>query len=241
MNKSDFTTHFKVELTEDGSPSLWLYKGEKIAEMMHQSGGAATETIYIYGDAISRCLRAWDLRANYLSVGLGLGYVELLISLLYQGHLEKLGKIASFEIENELKNQFGLWLSDHPAVYDYDSALRVLQNLNQTHFSKKEITSVFENRLQMFGGLSLENLNSFPAAEKCHVICYDAFSSHTDLELWSEEFLDAFLNKFAADQCIFSTYACTSLLKRVLKSQGFKLIPKAGFDGKREATLAIRD
>lgn len=225
-------------MTDDGSPSLRLYKDEKIAEMMHQTGGAAKETVYIYGEAISQ-FKNQQYPVNHLVMGLGLGYIELLMSLLYQDRIQTLGKITSFEKDLELQDHFKSWLSG--ASYEiYDRALSGLQSYTKTNSSKDQVIQTLNERMQIRGELSLETLKKYDVHEKYQVICYDAFSSHTDSSLWSEEFLTNFLEKFADQKCVFATYASTSLLKKVLKNQGFKSSPKAGFDGKREATLAIR-
>ncbi len=74
-----------------------------------------------------------------------------------------------------------------------------------------------------------------------NVIFYDAFSSNTQSELWSEDFLTQFLSQFADPNfCVFSTYAKVGTLNRSLKANGFKFIPKKGFANKRESTLALK-
>ena len=73
-----------------------------------------------------------------------------------------------------------------------------------------------------------------------NVICYDAFSQNTIQPLWQAEFLDSFIKKYESSDCVFTTYACTGVLKKVLTKNNFELIKKPGFSGKRESTLAYR-
>jgi hypothetical protein len=76
--------------------------------------------------------------------------------------------------------------------------------------------------------------------DKYQVIFYDAFSSRCENQLWSQDFLSTFIDKACAENCVFSTYACTGNLKRALKSAGFQVILREGFHGKRNSTLAVR-
>ena len=73
---------YAFEATEDGSQTLRLGLGEGASEAMHSLRGAFSETDYIYGEALRAALtRGWPL--NVLSMGLGLGYVELLSAALF--------------------------------------------------------------------------------------------------------------------------------------------------------------
>ena len=80
--------------------------------------------------------------------------------------------------------------------------------------------------------------NSLPR-EKYDCVLYDAFSSKSTPELWSEDFLSSFLDGLGED-CVFTTYASTGALKRALKKIDFQIVPRKGFLGRRESTLAVR-
>jgi len=105
-----------------------------------------------------------------------------------------------------------------------------------------------ENQIKDF--LSQQNQNNnfrihndilnFTENKRWHVMCFDAFSKKSSATLWTEEFLNSFLENHTHADCVFTTYACTSQLKRVLKKHGFSLINRPGFAGKRESTLAMR-
>lgn len=84
----------------------------------------------------------------------------------------------------------------------------------------------------------LHLMQKFPF--RSHGIFYDAFSSQTSPELWTESFLKDFLLKASDFPCCFSTYAATGALKRSLKSSGFVPHILSGYGGKRQNTLAIR-
>lgn len=222
------SNQFITELTADQSPTLRLVQfidGVSVPESMHHSGGAAAETEYIYGEAIRLGLSVQQ-SLNFLVVGLGLGYIEILISSLVCGQ-----NISSFEIDSDLRNNFQNWISGSDEFKIYNEVCKSLK-LNSDFVRK----SFQKNKLILNAELNLES----KFTEKNHIICFDAFSAKTSGLLWTEEFLDYFILNACASDCIFTTYACTGLLKRVLVKHGFQLRPRAGFTGKRDSTLAVR-
>jgi hypothetical protein len=93
--------------------------------------------------------------------------------------------------------------------------------------------------IQHYGPFGVEEINK--PSEKYNLIFYDAFSSNTQSELWSEDFLNQLLHKKSdPDFCILSTYAKVGTLNRALKNNGFTLQKAKGFAFKRESTLAQR-
>ncbi len=236
---------YTVEITADGSPSLRYRDAEAVdSEQMHHSGGAASETIYIYGEAIKEAHKKCSPdQLNYLVLGLGLGYIEILISLLSDLGFKRL---ISFEKDEELIKAFKAWLeSPQPAVYD-----EVYSSLNQKLTSKIEVRinkENFKTTLQSF--LYQDRFHLYPALDdahkvdphKYHVICYDAFSKKTNEELWTFDFLDSFIQNYCDEFCVFSTYAKTGDLARALKKNGFHILKRKGFSNKRDCTLAIRN
>jgi protein-L-isoaspartate O-methyltransferase len=113
---------FITELTADNSPTLRLISSATSKpESMHHSGGAATETKYIYGEAILKAL-TFQKDLNFLVVGLGLGYIEILISSLIEN-----AKIESYEIDEELRTHFLDWVKGSEQLEIYNL---VCKNLN---------------------------------------------------------------------------------------------------------------
>ena len=219
---------FVIELTGDGSPTLRLKKSasEKQAESMHHSGGAAAETLYIYTEPFKKTLSVIKHEKPSIGiVGLGLGYIELsLVSLLSRA------KLVSFEKEQELVDSFKSWV-DGQENKTYDL---ICEKLN----IKKSSVLDKLNSLDWLceGELTTETKTSHPF----NFVAYDAFSQFTDAPLWTDSFLDFFLTNLCAKDCVFTTYACTGLLKRALLRNNFIFIKRPGFTGKRDATLALR-
>lgn len=227
--------------TDDGSPSLKL---SPEAEAMHSSKGAFSETVYIYGHAISTTIKE-GLRPSFLSVGLGLGYNELLTTALLLQNRSDLSQVhgESFELITELNDNFNSWLVDQKisssfqAAYDQICSLCAQQTSQEQQLIKSSLATLVKNgQWKLRGPLT----NKTPLSTKISCFLFDAFSSKTSPELWDEEFISSFLNSAAADCAVLATYACTGSLKRALVKNSFELEIRPGFAGKRESTFAHR-
>ena len=219
---------------------------------MHHSGGAATETAYIYTTPLEKTLKAWpfkDLKQfrqsfNIAVVGLGLGYIETsLIGLLQKESFLQAAQITSFEKESALIESFKthFTLSGENSVHQ-----KMLQSVCEIHnFDESQLFDLMKVVIkndypQIRLDLKTELNKDTQLDSPFHYIAFDAFSQKTDHPLWTEEFLNYFIDQAASPDCLFTTYACTGLLKQTLKKHGFTLIPRLGFQGKRDSTLAVR-
>jgi len=264
--KGEIFDDFVVEITADGSPTARLKSdGINSIESMHNSQGAASETVYIYTQPFVSLLNNHHLSSlKVLVIGLGLAYIEfnLLNQILNRQSTLNLSEIniTTYEKSNELREKLKNAIT---YIYTNTTNLEGIQqnvvDLYQTILKSvvqtddldqiKKLSQICHELLNLHKSsmcihtdwtikdeLSLETKNT----EKYHFIAYDAFSQKTDHPLWNEEFLNFFVLNFCANDCVFTTYACTGLLKRVLAQHGFKLIKRKGFKGKRDATLAVR-
>lgn len=239
---------FEIEITGDGSPSLRLLASvdplKDKGESMHHSGGACAETNLIYGEPIAEIL-AKITKAKFLIVGLGLGYIEMVIAreaLLAKKSPQDIAAITSYESVPELREFFISWLQNHdlhPEVKStYDLVLEhVLKNSGISERDAKAfLLSHFPSVNAVRGALYPE----IPLEDQYHCILYDAFSSKTSPFLWEEEFLNRILKEGSAENSVLATYACKGSLKRALKNQGFEVIVREGFQGKRNSTQGRR-
>jgi len=239
-------TKFQFVKTEDGSLTARIGAPdapmEDCSEAMHSLRGAFSETMYIYGTAIQK---AADEKAPepVLSMGLGLGYVELLataIALKAKRHVRG----ESFEIVPELRHYFEAWLAKTDQLprdfaTTYDSILT--RTADAIGVDAHEVKTALAKAVESGHWLIRNELTATTEfKEKFGCICFDAFSSKTTPDLWTEDFLRAFLQKTASPQCVLSTYACTGALKRALKAEGFEVKIREGFSSKRDSTFAFR-
>ncbi|AZZ36790.1 hypothetical protein CIK05_08300 [Bdellovibrio sp. qaytius] len=230
---------FVIELTGDGSPTLRLKNAnslypDKKPESMHHSGGAAAETLYIYAEPFKNTLSvAHKLNKKDLSlgvVGLGLGYIELVILENLNANSAISADLTSFEKEQELVESFTSWIQSlKNETYDL-----ICEKLGVSKRNALEKLKTLNWDIQ--GELTAQTQIKHPF----NFVAYDAFSQMTDGPLWTDEFLDFFLTDLCASDCVFATYACTGLLKRALIRNNFVFIKRRGFNEKRDATLALR-
>mgnify|MGYP000697299987 CR=1 FL=1 len=232
---TDFNGSVHIVPTSDGSPTARLSAD---GELMHSSHGAWSETLFIYRPCVETVFQhSWPL--SFLSVGLGMGYVEMMVVAEMLKHQQPMDSIRLLSFENSplLMEQFEKWIStSDTTIFDHSLAW-VSRHYDFAAIELKDtLVKLYREKKWILQGELVE----LPQEGKYSAIFYDAFSKKSGEQLWTEDFLSRFLNQYADNGCVLSTYAATSALKRALKSQQFVLQEKSGFIGKRESTFAIK-
>jgi tRNA U34 5-methylaminomethyl-2-thiouridine-forming methyltransferase MnmC len=215
--------------TADGSPTVFFTNADGVEEAMHSYHGAFSETDYIYGEGM-RQLRELNGPYRCLSLGLGLGYVEMLAAAL----LPEM-QLVTFEKQPELIERFQAWLEDgalEPQWQQTYDAIATLVSAPMNEIKER----LLSDQWQVYGAIE-DQVDQIPA--QLNLICYDAYSKKASPELWQEELLSEILQR-AANPCVFTTYSSNGALKRALRAAEFELKERSGFAGKRESTLALR-
>lgn len=233
--------HTEIFVTKDGSPTLCFQRADGYVEKMHHSGGALSESLFIYHQALVEGLKIVE-NPKILSVGLGLGYNELIVAAELIAHPAKTACLWSFENLDALRNGFLSWIIDDargPLADVYDSvALGISCQFKLTSVQLKSWLA------EAYSSGRWQLRRSFPDDIEnvwANIVFYDAYSRKMNPELWIEGELVAVFERHLEPNAVLATYAATGALNRTLKRLGFRLTPKAGFLGKRESTLAIRD
>lgn len=230
---------YKTESTSDNSPTLRL---PPTWEPMHALDGAFTETQYIYGPTVASALKT-STPSRLLSVGLGLGYNEVLIACEALTQKTTTVFIDSYESVIQLRQFFASWILQQPEVPEdmisiYD---RILELYSQKYNLQQQEIHEFLAHLLTTQQLQLhEAITPQTPFTPAHGILFDAFSSKSSPELWTEDFLNSFLKTASAPTCFLSTYASKGTLHRALKNNQFSTEKKPGFGFKRESTFAQR-
>lgn len=229
---------YKHETTEDGSPTLRL---APTWEPMHALDGAYTETLYIYAPTIADALKTKET-PRILSVGLGLGYNEILTAC------EALKKskntqvfVDSYESIPELRQNFQNWIKNKEAELapTYE---KILALFAKTYSQAEESIKAYLKAQITSGKLTLHDaITPTTKFEKSQGILFDAFSSKSSPELWTEEFLNYFVETATDKTCYLSTYASKGTLHRTLRQYNFESEKRKGFGKKRESTFARRE
>lgn len=139
------------------------------------------------------------------------------------------------------------YLYEEPSLWEniYSSMLQQISRhfkINET-LLKTTLKELHEQKLWVIKeALPKIEKKTHPNNRTFNCILYDIYSSKTNPELWSYDYLAYFLKYFMDKKnCIFRSYASQFQLKKALKEQGFKLIKSTGFDYKRESTKAIKN
>lgn len=229
--------------TQDGSPSLITGYESGLSEGMHHMGGAATESVYIYGSALESALKAAPGIIRVMSLGLGLGYNELITAAISVRYPSTKFEMVTFEIDKILTGQFEKWLLNQELEAEWTEGFELVLS-SVAKLCEQNPDKIKQTLTDWFRKGQWQLLGGFPQcldAEHCFdVVYYDAFSRKMDEELWQEAFLSQFLANHASPKCVFATYAATGNLKRALRAQKFQLQDRPGFSGKKESTFAIR-
>jgi hypothetical protein len=184
----------EIFVTADGSPTLCFKRGDGYVEKMHHSGGALSESLYIYHQALLEGLKLGP--AKVLSVGLGLGYNELITAaeICRRGDTEF--RLWSFETLTALRDGFVAWITED-AQGPLPSVFETVANSVAVHFSLAalDLKSTLklahsEGHWQMRGAFP-QDLDGVMG----NVVYYDAYSRKMDPELWDEEALVAAFEK----------------------------------------------
>lgn len=235
MQENSTPFEFKSELTEDGSPTVRL---PPTWEPMHALDGAFTETLYIYQPTVRDALKA-SQNTRIISIGLGLGYNEILTACecIQQN---KNAHVDSYESVPELREYFKKWINNQPNPFQdiYEKVLSLFVNsysLNAVQVKEKLKQQIRSEQLVLHPAITPET-----QFERSNGIFFDAFSSKSSPELWTDEFLEHFVKTATAETCYLSTYASKGALHRTLRAHKFVSEKRAGFGKKRESTFAHR-
>ena len=230
------TFEFKNLITADQSPSLSL---PPTWEPMHSLEGAFSETQYIYQPTVALAFTQC-LAPSLLSLGLGLGYNEILVACEALAQNKQPASIRSFELVPELRNYFTAWLQQDFSPLNEAYEQIVASYAQKYHLLESQIKDSLQDLLRS-GVLSIEGPVTLQTElSPMNGILFDAFCAKTSPDLWTPEFLHQFFKQTAGTPCFVSTYACTGELRRALTAAGFKVEKRKGFAFKRESTFAER-
>ncbi len=238
---------YEIEITGDKSPTLRPDQKES----MHHMAGAASESVYLYYEALARYFSLSlnnPNRVTVLSFGFGLGYNEVLTVIYFLKHKLDISQLVlvSYEKDLFLYELFNSWLEASSAIDDsvFDGvwsgikkALRLSEHEMPLAILKETLKQLLASKdwSQLGPVANVDDFNSF-----FDVVFYDAFSAKTNEFLWSELFLNDFFKTKLNSKLVFSTYACTAVLKRVAAVNHCEFDKRDGFMGKRNSSLIYR-
>ncbi len=212
----------KIVQTEDLSNTLF---SERFGEHYHSIHGAENESMHIFINAGLRQTKKKEISIFEMGLGTGLN--------------------AFLTLKEAQKNNL---IIDYTAIEMYPIKEEVYQNLN---YAESELKRYYLLMHKSNWGISTEisshffltkikdSIVNFRHSKKYDLIYYDAFSPDTQPELWTKEIFES-LFKSMNEGGIFMTYTVKGIVKRALKSVGFKVEKLPGPVGKREILKATK-
>ncbi len=219
----------KLIITEDGSHTLF---NENLNEHYHSTFGAIQESKHIFIEAGLKYQFQNYQKINLLEVGFGTGLNALLSlkeSLYSEADIEYLG-IEPFPVKYDLVKSL-----NYGEILKSDFLAASFEQMHDFEWNKEVALS---------SGFKLKKINSkIETAElsKDHfnLVYFDAFAPDVQSELWT---VDVFkkLYELMIFGGVLVTYSVKGVVKRALKSAGFKIEKLPGPIGKREFLRASK-
>jgi tRNA U34 5-methylaminomethyl-2-thiouridine-forming methyltransferase MnmC len=212
----------KLIITEDGSHSIELVGQE---EQYHSVHGAIQESQHVYIDYGLHQIAKDKDSISVLEIGMGTG-LNVLLTYLYSQKNDiniKYHTLEPYPLEEDIWEQLNytrqLSCSDCQEVFDkiHSSKWNDHYQLSDSFEFFKEDTGIIERELQ----------------GKYDVIYFDAFNPDLEPNLWTEEVFRKIYESMNQNS-LLTTYSTKGIVKRALKSCGFKIDKKPGPTGKRE-------
>ena len=216
----------EIVITDDGSHSLFV---SELNEHYHSTHGALQESEHVF---MRNCLDFADSKElSIFEVGFGTGLNALLTMLRAE--------------------QKGLKVHYH-AIELYPLKPEEFHALNYSGLVSPAYETLFEDlhvskwdeEVSITPYFSLlkhhEDLLKWNPTSMYDLVFFDAFAPEKQPDLWSE---DVFINFFKSMKPggILSTYCCKGIVKRAMKTAGFRVTKKPGPPGKREIVVAFKD
>ncbi len=211
-------------ITNDGSPTLYV---ERFDEHYHSIHGSLQESLHVFIQAGLEYKAKQQQSISIFEMGFGTG-LNALLTLNYAQQHSLFVDYHSIEL--------------YPLALEEVKKLAEFPDFNHSNFL--ELHQINSNEKLSIGEYFkftkyLQDIKDFQPSQLFNVIYYDAFAPSAQDELWTVEIFQKMYNMLDIDGCLV-TYCAKGIVKRTLKSVGFKIESLSGPIGKREMTRAIK-
>ncbi len=209
-----------IVLTSDNSHTFF---NKNVGEHYHSTFGAIQESEHIFIGAGLKYLAERISDISILEMGFGTG-LNALLSLKFA--LENNLTIDYFGIE-----AFPIQMEDAEKL-NYPTVLEMEKEVFLEMHKIDEGFIEMGNRFRLQKVLGKLEETELPQG-KFDLVYFDAFSPEAQPELWTEEVFTKIFNSMKSGG-VLTTYSCKGIVKRALRSAGFKIKRLPGPPGKRE-------
>ncbi len=220
----------KIIITNDGSHSLFV---PALNENYHSTHGAWNEAMHVF---IEKGLKKIN------SIGP--------ISILEIGFGTGLNTMLTAKEANELKKDI-----HYTSIEKYPLSEDIIQQLNFTKHIPDQMDEFGEiyTKIHAVDWGSFQKIHSFfqlqkleecildwEPSKKFDLIYFDAFAPEKQPKIWEDEIFQKMYDCLNTNG-VLTTYCSKGVIKRRLKSIGFRLVKTPGPPGRREMTVAYKD
>ncbi|MEA3496678.1 MAG: tRNA (5-methylaminomethyl-2-thiouridine)(34)-methyltransferase MnmD [Bacteroidota bacterium] len=206
-----------VVKTQDGSHTLFSLE---FNEHYHSVFGAIQESQHVFIKNGIQQIDKNPIRVFEVGFGTGLNAFLTLEYALKNNLNVDYHAIEKFPIDNKTISELNL----PKLISEKDTEL--FNKLHQAQWNKEEKINENFNLLKIKS--SLEN---YSFSSIYDIVFFDAFSADTQSELWTKEIFSKIYNSLD-NNALLTTYSSKGLVKRNLRSAGFKVKRLAGPKGK---------
>ncbi|MGQ8336170.1 tRNA (5-methylaminomethyl-2-thiouridine)(34)-methyltransferase MnmD [Sunxiuqinia sp. A32] len=209
----------KIQLTEDGSHTLYLPQME---EHFHSTHGAVQESMHVFIN--NGLMKTEQNPLTIFEVGFGTG-LNAFLTLIQQGNRE----VRYYSIEKYPLSEEEYLMLNYPKMISKND-VDVFLKMHRCPWNQLcGITPNFHlHKIQ--GDLQHIQLTDFPEFD---LIYFDAFAPGKQPEMWTHDILDKVSNHTKKGG-VFATYTAKGEVRRTLISNGFNMKRVPGPPGKKE-------
>lgn len=220
------------EVVKTGDGSSTLYNAE-VGECYHSKHGALTESKYVFlHKGLEHYLEmSGSKSARVLEVGFGTG-LNALLTLDYALENQMNLVFESMEAFPLKKEQF---LGTGYERFVSNAVWEAVTNGYEKLLAGQQVQVGPGVGLSVFVGKLLD----YSTDENFDVIYFDAFAGIHQPEMWTKESLEM-ATRYLVSGGVFTTYAITGQLKRIMQELGFDIDKQPGAPGKREMLRALK-
>ncbi len=220
----------KIIITDDGSHSLFV---PELNENYHSTHGAWNEAMHVFIEmGFKKTIGKSSISILEIGFGTGLNTMLTAKEALDSNIKVKYCSLEKYPLSKEIigKLNFASHCKEKETSYT-----EIFHQIHQVDWEEyREINSCFQLKKMEKSVLDWETKEQFD------LIYFDAFAPEKQPEMWSDAVFKKMYDCLKSDGFL-TTYCAKGIIKRRLKSLGFRVENVPGPPGKREMTLAYKN
>ncbi|MFN6038404.1 MAG: tRNA (5-methylaminomethyl-2-thiouridine)(34)-methyltransferase MnmD [Bacteroidota bacterium] len=213
--------------TKDGSYTLY---DSTLKVYYHSIHGAVQESKHVFiGNGLNFLFQNGKNKLRILEIGFGTG-LNAVLSMHFSNTFKIPIDYTGLEPHPPEALVIEKYIESHSVLFD-QKTLKAWKKINSEAYDKNFINDYFECKIHQ------SEFQKFESSDKYDLIYWDAFAFDSQPEMWDSRIFKK-LKAIMNTDGILVTYAAKGIIKRNLKSVGFKVESLQGPPGKREMIRA---